>query len=198
MIALLIALLAAGGGVAVYEVRKHNRENVTEQPVRVEVADDKSDDTEGERRTEDKPKAASPAIKTSTTTSITVAASSNGGNRDEDDDRENEDEDDDDRDEDGEHNTGGSTTPVTPPPTTTTTTSYTMAEVKLHNTKASCWTAVYGNVYDVTSWISRHPGGSAAITSMCGTDGTSSFDDQHGGQSRANAELGSFKIGVLK
>ncbi len=76
--------------------------------------------------------------------------------------------------------------------------SYTLSEVKLHNTKASCWTAVNGSVYDVTSWISRHPGGAQAITSLCGIDGSSAFNGQHGGQARSASELASFKIGVLK
>lgn len=74
---------------------------------------------------------------------------------------------------------------------------YTLDDVAKHASASSCWTAVYGDVYDVTSWINQHPGGKRAILSMCGTDGTNSFDNQHGGQRRANAELASFKIGAL-
>ena len=76
--------------------------------------------------------------------------------------------------------------------------SYTLTDVKLHSTKASCWTVVNGSVYDVTSWISQHPGGSVVITSMCGVDASSAFSSQHGGQSRPASELVSFKIGILK
>lgn len=74
---------------------------------------------------------------------------------------------------------------------------YTLADVAKHNSVQSCWTAVRGSVYDVTSWISRHPGGSEAILSLCGTDGTSAFVDQHEGQSRPERELARFIIGSL-
>ena len=93
---------------------------------------------------------------------------------------------------------GGSTTVTT---TTTTTppaaSGYTMADVAKHATRSSCWTAVNGNVYDVTAWISQHPGGANAILSMCGKDGSAAFNDQHGGQRRPASELASFKIGAL-
>lgn len=87
------------------------------------------------------------------------------------------------------------TPPVKLPPIVA---SYTMAEVKAHNSSASCWTIVNGSVYDVTSWITKHPGGAGAIKGMCGVDGSAAFNGQHGGQARPASELASFKIGVLK
>ncbi|MFA5991354.1 MAG: cytochrome b5 domain-containing protein [Candidatus Doudnabacteria bacterium] len=94
---------------------------------------------------------------------------------------------------------------VTPPPVITTTTppvvsvkSYTLAEVQAANTSSKCWSIVSGNVYDLTSWISQHPGGQSAIISMCGKDATSAFLGQHGGQARPASELAGFKIGILK
>lgn len=106
--------------------------------------------------------------------------------------------------------TNTNTTPVVDTTTTTPTTvtkpvtptkpkiaGYTMSDVATHATAASCWTAVNGSVYDVTSWINQHPGGSRAILGMCGKDASSAFDNQHGGQSRPEAELASFKIGIL-
>jgi cytochrome b involved in lipid metabolism len=92
------------------------------------------------------------------------------------------------------------TTPVVKPSTTpsATATAYTLADVKTHNTRTSCWTAVNGAVYDVTSWISQHPGGSQTIIGMCGIDASSAYDGQHGGASRPASELASFKIGSLK
>lgn len=74
---------------------------------------------------------------------------------------------------------------------------FTMAVVATHDTSSSCWTAINGSVYDVTSWISQHPGGSEAIISLCGIDGSSAFNDQHGGQRRPANELAGFKIGTL-
>jgi cytochrome b involved in lipid metabolism len=59
-----------------------------------------------------------------------------------------------------------------------------MAEVATHNTAQNCWTAIDGNVYNVTSWINQHPGGAQAIISLCGIDGSNAFNGQHGGQKR--------------
>ena len=74
---------------------------------------------------------------------------------------------------------------------------YTMAVVASHNSGSSCWTAINGKVYDVTGWINQHPGGPERILSLCGTDGSSAFDAQHGGQSRPEKELAAFYIGDL-
>lgn len=73
-----------------------------------------------------------------------------------------------------------------------------MVDVVKHNKSSDCWTVVNGGVYNVTSWINEHPGGASAIISMCGVDGSSAFDDQHGGQRSPERELASFKIGNLK
>ena len=74
---------------------------------------------------------------------------------------------------------------------------YTLADVAIHNSGASCWSAINGGAYDLTSWINQHPGGPQAILSICGKDGSSAFSAQHGGQSRPANELAGFKIGVL-
>lgn len=74
---------------------------------------------------------------------------------------------------------------------------FTMADVEAHHDASSCYTAINGAVYDVTDWISRHPGGSKAILGLCGTDGSSAFDAQHGGQARPEQELATLKIGTL-
>ncbi|WP_368859721.1 cytochrome b5 domain-containing protein [Enterococcus faecalis] len=49
----------------------------------------------------------------------------------------------------------------------------------------------------MTNWIYKHPGGPGKILGLCGKDGTSAFEGQHGGQARPEAELASFKIGTL-
>ncbi len=74
---------------------------------------------------------------------------------------------------------------------------YTMADVAQHKDRSSCWTTINGGVYDVTSWISMHPGGEQAILGLCGNDGSDAFNGQHGGQRRPEAELATFKIGTL-
>jgi cytochrome b involved in lipid metabolism len=75
--------------------------------------------------------------------------------------------------------------------------SYTLAQVETHNTSKSCWATINGNVYDLTTWISRHPGGAARILSICGKDGTPYFMGQHGSDPTAQAQLATFKIGTL-
>jgi cytochrome b involved in lipid metabolism len=72
-----------------------------------------------------------------------------------------------------------------------------MAQVATHNTASNCWATINGNVYNLTSWISQHPGGEAPILGLCGKDGTSAFESQHGNNGRANAELATLKIGTL-
>lgn len=52
---------------------------------------------------------------------------------------------------------------------------YTLAEVATHNNENDCWTVIDGGVYDITSYIPRHPGGSE-ILRACGTDGSSLFN----------------------
>ncbi len=86
------------------------------------------------------------------------------------------------------------TTPAAPTPSSGT---FSMAQIASHNTAASCYSAINGNVYDLTSFVSRHPGGAAAITSLCGVDGTSAYMGQHGSSRRPANELASLKIGVL-
>jgi uncharacterized membrane protein len=74
---------------------------------------------------------------------------------------------------------------------------YTMAQVATRDTASDCWVAIDGNVYDLTSWVAQHPGGAAAITGLCGTDGTAAFQGQHSGQSGPERSLSSFLVGAL-
>jgi len=73
----------------------------------------------------------------------------------------------------------------------------TATEVAKHNTATDCWSVVNKNVYDLTSYVSSHPGGAAVITAICGKDGTAAFSGQHGGAATPTSVLASFKIGAL-
>ncbi|KGQ12126.1 Cytochrome b2 [Beauveria bassiana D1-5] len=53
------------------------------------------------------------------------------------------------------------------------------AEVARHNTPESCWVILYGKVYDVTSFLSSHPGGSKIILALAGQDATEDYDPVH-------------------
>lgn len=87
--------------------------------------------------------------------------------------------------------------PGSAPASASASTSYRMSDVAQHNTQQDCWAAIDGDVYNLTSWISQHPGGSDKIIPLCGTDATSAFRNQHGSQEKPNAQLASFKIGTL-
>jgi len=76
--------------------------------------------------------------------------------------------------------------------------SYPMSDVQAAHTREKCWAAIGGNVYDLTAWISEHPGGEKKILSICGTDGTDAFIKQHGSQAAVAEILKDFKIGTLK
>jgi cytochrome b involved in lipid metabolism len=89
-------------------------------------------------------------------------------------------------------------TPTKPTPTPTGPKTYTLAEISLHASASSCWTTIEGKVYDLTSFISQHPGGEANIMKVCGKDGTALFEGQHGGDNRPEQVLATLFIGNLK
>jgi len=77
----------------------------------------------------------------------------------------------------------------TPSPTPTPTVSrYTLTDVAVHNTAASCWMVIRGKVYDVTKYISKHPGGNN-ILKGCGKDATSEFEGIRGHLKQATLNL---------
>ena len=76
-------------------------------------------------------------------------------------------------------------------------TTFTAAQVAQNSDATSCWASVDGSVYDLTEWISEHPGGSREIEALCGTDATTAFQRQHGSNAEAQRELAGFKIGEL-
>ena len=92
---------------------------------------------------------------------------------------------------------GSNTAPVVPPTSTTVVSGITLAQVAQHNSRSSCWSAINGNVYDLTSWIPNHPGGEHNILILCGKDGSSNFNGAHGGKPKQATILAGFKLGVL-
>ena len=74
---------------------------------------------------------------------------------------------------------------------------YTMEKVKANDSSSRCWSVISGNVYDLTKWIGAHPGGSGAITSLCGTDGTAAYLGMHRNQSKPESRLAGFLLGPL-
>jgi hypothetical protein len=86
---------------------------------------------------------------------------------------------------------------ASPTPEVTTQSGYTMAKVKENNSAASCWSVISGNVYNLTQWINQHPGGPSAIASLCGVDGTASFNAQHRGEGKPTQRLSGYLLGPL-
>jgi cytochrome b involved in lipid metabolism len=52
---------------------------------------------------------------------------------------------------------------------------FTAAEVAEHNHIDSCWLIIHDRVYDVTSYIPRHPAPLRTITDYCGGESTEAF-----------------------
>lgn len=77
---------------------------------------------------------------------------------------------------------------------TSTTKSYTAAEVAKHSNGQSCWLILDNKVYDVTTFIAKHPGGDA-ILKGCGKDATQMFA-KHPESAKEMKEK--FYIGELK
>jgi len=84
------------------------------------------------------------------------------------------------------------TEPVAPAPIL-----YSLQLVAEHATAEDCWSIVGDSVYDLTDWIAAHPGGAQRIISMCGTDATSDYENQHAGQRSPTATLDRYVIGTL-
>ncbi|XP_011012132.1 PREDICTED: nitrate reductase [NADH]-like [Populus euphratica] len=72
---------------------------------------------------------------------------------------------------------------------------FSMAEVKKHNSADSAWIIVHGHVYDCTSFLKDHPGGTDSILINAGTDCTEEFDAIH--SDKAKKMLEDYRIGEL-
>lgn len=75
--------------------------------------------------------------------------------------------------------------------------SYTSTQVAAHGKSGDCWSSINASVYNLTAWISQHPGGEGPILSICGKDGSAAFNGQHGDNGRAKQALALFKVGSL-
>lgn len=76
---------------------------------------------------------------------------------------------------------------------------YPISEVALHNDSKSCWVIFRGNVYDLTRYISIHPGGPKILLDKGGRDMTNDFNIAHGEWNRRVASMVEpYRIGILK
>lgn len=57
-----------------------------------------------------------------------------------------------------------------------------LSELAKHNSRSDCWIAYKGIVYDITSFLPKHPGGITTISPYCGTasEFENAFTKKHG------------------
>jgi cytochrome b involved in lipid metabolism len=56
------------------------------------------------------------------------------------------------------------------------------SDLSAHNSREDCWVAYKGKVYDITSWLPKHPGTAERIMPYCGTSSEfeQAFTAKHG------------------
>ncbi|CAM8983454.1 unnamed protein product [Rhodiola kirilowii] len=55
--------------------------------------------------------------------------------------------------------------------------SFTFQEVSQHDKFGDCWIVIHGKVYDVTTFLTEHPGGEEIILGCTGRDATREFEE---------------------
>ena len=55
-------------------------------------------------------------------------------------------------------------------------TQYSWDDVKKHTSRTDRWVVIEGEVYDISKWSKRHPGGSRLIGHYAGQDATVSYN----------------------
>ncbi|KAJ5476075.1 Cytochrome b5 [Penicillium sp. IBT 31633x] len=73
---------------------------------------------------------------------------------------------------------------------------YTLAEVQKHNKPDDVWIILHNKIYDVTKYLQDHPGGSAILIEVAGTDATEAFEET-GHSDEARDELAQYLVGDL-
>lgn len=72
-----------------------------------------------------------------------------------------------------------------------------LAELAKHNTAQSSWIAINGVVFDITGFMSHHPGGFLVLVEHAGTDATEAFN-AIGHSKQAMKQLEALMIGLLE
>lgn len=75
---------------------------------------------------------------------------------------------------------------------------YTLAELERHNTASSLKVAVRGKVYDLTSFLSRHPGGRIMLLLAAGRDATALFESYHPNTAKVEPLLAKYEVGAFQ
>lgn len=80
---------------------------------------------------------------------------------------------------------------------------FTLNEVAVNNSRNSCWLIIDSKVYDVTSYLREHPGGSGEILPVCGKEATNAFNTMNkssskGHSPKASEILSGYLVGSIK
>merc|ERR1712000_99476 len=70
-------------------------------------------------------------------------------------------------------------------------------ELAKHTSSDDLWMAIYGKVYDITSFLDDHPGGDEVLKDTAGRDASEEFEDV-GHSDEAVAMLDQYLIGELE
>jgi cytochrome b involved in lipid metabolism len=72
-------------------------------------------------------------------------------------------------------------------------------ELKAHGGDASeKWIVLHGNVYNVTEFMSHHPGGAEILKKKAGTDATKAFEEIHHHSNHAAEVKKGLMIGIYE
>lgn len=74
---------------------------------------------------------------------------------------------------------------------------YTWQEVAQHNTESSAWVYIGNQVYDITPWLDRHPGGKEILLLTAGRDISDLFVTYHPFTDKAAEVIGKYHIGEV-
>jgi cytochrome b involved in lipid metabolism len=77
---------------------------------------------------------------------------------------------------------------------------YSLNDVAEHNQQEDCWMAIYGQVYDLTTYLPQHPTALPLILPSCGTEASHAYETKN--RSRPHSDvadelLKNYQIGVL-
>jgi len=74
---------------------------------------------------------------------------------------------------------------------------FTIQEVSKHQWPSDCWTTIHGRVYDVSTFVAKHPGGTLLLMNAAGIDATALWESNHAPGKPART-LEKYCIGKLK
>ena len=88
-----------------------------------------------------------------------------------------------------------------PPQAASKKTTYSLQDVEQHKTKADCWMAIEGKVYNLSTYIDKHPTPPALVEAWCGKEATEGMQTKGYGNTHSEfawGMLAEYYIGDLE